>query len=124
MVMTASSAAVGVPDIHADNHDDTLIQLKGLIERSGRLLPAQGPLTGFAFLNPLQGLEDLPFEEGMIKGARLFGCRPYLQQDFYREKLDSGRIILDDIKTVLRSELAAAATTRVAPSGTRFDVQL
>ena len=93
-------------------------KLKGLIERSGALLPPQGPLGGFAFLNPLQGLEELPFEAGMMKGARLFGCRPYLVEDVYREKLATGRIVLDDLKAVLRTELAETASIPVAPSGT------
>ncbi|MBS0204747.1 MAG: DUF2309 domain-containing protein [Planctomycetes bacterium] len=104
--------------------DSVQARLKSLVERSGALLPAQGPLSGFAFLNPLQGLEDLPFEEGMTKGARLYGCRPYLSEDFYRDKLASGRIVLEDIRAVLQTELAQAASTPVAPSGNRFDVRL
>ena len=104
--------------------DELQARLKSYIERSGNLLPAQGPLTGFAFLNPLQGLEDLPFEAGMMKGARLFGCRPYLSEDFYRDKLASGRIVLEDIRAVLQTELAESATTPVAPAGNRFDVRL
>src|SRR5579871_5781156 len=96
-------------------------KLKSLIEKSAGLLPPQGPLGGFAFLNPLQGLEDLPFEEGMLKGARLFGCKPYLTEEFYRERLATGRIVLDDLKAVLHTELADTADAPIAPSGTRFD---
>ena len=98
--------------------------VQSLIEQSGRLLPSQGPLTGFAFLNPLEGFEDVPFEEGILKAARQFGCRPFLPKDVYREKLATGRIVLDDLKSMLRAELGDAADTPVAPSGTRFDVRL
>lgn len=104
--------------------DTSLLKLKQMIEEAGGLLPAQGPLGGFAFLNPLQGLENLPFEEGMMKGARLFGCRPYLLEDVYRDRLASGRIVLEDLKDVLQFELGNDATSPVMPSGTRFDVRL
>ncbi len=103
---------------------DSLARLKSVIEQSGALLPAQGPITGFAFLNPLQGLEHLPFEEGMMRGSRLFGCRPYLSKDFYRDKLATGRIVLEDLKAVLHNELRDGAATPVAPSGTRFDLRM
>ncbi|MDB5344855.1 MAG: hypothetical protein JWP89_3232 [Schlesneria sp.] len=101
-----------------------LSKLKVMVEKAGTLLPAQGPLSGFAFLNPLQGLEDLPFEEGMMKGSRLFGCRPYLPEDIYRDRLASGRIVLDDLCAVLQAELGESAATPVMPVGTRFDVRL
>lgn len=104
--------------------DSFLQKLKPIIQRVGDLLPSQGPLAGFAFLNPLQGLEDLPFEEGMMKGARLYGCKPYLSEDVYREKLGSGRIVLDDIRAVLQKELLDAATVAIKPSGTRYEMRL
>lgn len=99
-------------------------RLKSVIERSGELLPSQGPITGFAFLNPLQGLEHLPFEQGIMRGARLFDCEPYLPKDFYRDKLTTGRIVLEDLKAVLESELGAGVMTPIAPSGTRYDLRL
>ena len=123
MIETAPSNT-DVSDISPEDDGACLAKLKSLVERSGTLLPAQGPLSGFAFLNPLQGLEDLPFEEGIMKGARLFGCRPYMSEDVYRDKLATGRIVLEDICAVLQSELADTATTPVTPSGTRFDMRL
>jgi uncharacterized protein YbcC (UPF0753/DUF2309 family) len=124
MFTVASSTTDVTPDNAASTTDDFEAKLKMLVERSGSLLPAQGPLTGFAFLNPLQGLEELPFEEGMMKGARLFGCKPYLSEEVYRDKLASGRIVMEDIRSVLQSELASTAATPVTPSGTRFDMRL
>ncbi|MDB5345047.1 MAG: hypothetical protein JWP89_3424 [Schlesneria sp.] len=103
---------------------ETLQRVESLVARAGTLLPAQGPLTGFAFLNPLQAFEDLPFEVGLAKGAELFGCRPYWPKDVYREKLAAGRIALDDVRTVLSAALANSAPTPIAPSGTRFEVRL
>jgi uncharacterized protein YbcC (UPF0753/DUF2309 family) len=94
------------------------------IRRAAGLLPMQGTLVNFAFVNPLEGFQDLPFEAGLMKGARLFGCRPFLPKDDYREKLASGRISLEDIKSILSDELGAAAGTLIAPTGTRFDLRL
>jgi len=99
-------------------------KLRALVERAGDLLPTQGPLTGFAFLNPLQGLEHMLFEDGMAKSTRLFGCYPYLAKDSYREKLASGRIELKDLQTVLRSAMGGFAETPIRPSGTRFDLRM
>ncbi len=123
--MTDSSQTGVLPATEAlSARTDSLARLKSVIEQSGALLPAQGPITGFAFLNPLQGLEHLPFEEGMMRGALLFGCRPYLSKDFYRDKLATGRIVLEDLKAVLHNELGDGAATPVAPSGTRFDLRM
>lgn len=119
--MQAAPVSDGLASSDADSLE---AKVKALIERSGRLLPAQGPLTGFAFLNPLEGLEDLPFENGMIKGARLFGCHPYLSKEAYRSKLTSGRIDLEDVKSVLQAELGDDANAPISPSGTRLDLRL
>ena len=112
------------PEVGSDFSGDFLAKLNPIIQNVGDLLPSQGPLSGFAFLNPLQGLENLPFAEGIMRGARLFGCKPYLSEDVYRDKLATGRIILDDIRAVLRTELQDAASTPIAPSGTRFEMRL
>ena len=72
------------PSPVGDAQADLYSHLSKLIERAGDLLPISGPITAFAFLNTLQALEDLPFDEGMRKGARLYGCHPYLPESRYR----------------------------------------
>jgi uncharacterized protein len=111
-------------DVEVKEQPPSHLKLGKLIEQAGGLLPSQGPLGGFAFLNPLQGLEDLPFPQGMLKGSRLYGCQPYLRESVYREKLASGRIVLEDVKKSLSKELGDSANTPVVPSGTRFDLRL
>ncbi len=98
--------------------------LHGVIERAGNLLPAQGPITAFVFLNTLQAMEDLPFEEAVAKGARLFGCQPYLREDRYREKLAAGRIRKDDLTAVLRENLTDGADVPICSLGSRLDLRL
>jgi uncharacterized protein YbcC (UPF0753/DUF2309 family) len=94
------------------------------IRDAALLLPAQGPITAFAFLNTLQALESLPFEEGLIKGGELFGCEPFLAEDRYREKMARGRIRPEDLADCLRRDMGDRANEPVGPSGTRFDLRL
>ena len=99
-------------------------RLKKSIERSAELLPSQGPITAFVFLNTLQALEDLPFEEGLLKGANLFGVQPYLTEDRYREKLARNRIRLEDLSIVVRRDLGKRADLKLCSLTTPFDVHL
>lgn len=101
-----------------------LQRLKKSIERSAELLPSQGPITAFVFLNTLQALEDLPFERGLLMGANLFGVQPYLVEDRYRKKLASGRIRPDDLSIVLRRDLAERADHKLCSLATPFELRL
>lgn len=104
--------------------EELLNRLRHTIEHVGHLLPAQGPITAFVFLNPLQGLEDVPYDEGVQRGARLFGCQPYLSEERYREKMARRRIRVDDLLASVRKDLGDQANTLVCPLGTRLDVRL
>lgn len=117
-----------VDDVHngssAASSDQIRTQLKQTIEKSAELLPTQGPITAFAFLNPLQALEDLPFEEGLRKGARLHRCQPFFPEERYREKLVQGRIKREDLIAELQLELGDSAAAPLQPSGTRLELWL
>ena len=75
------------------------------LAEAAKLLPAQGPITAFVFLNSLQALEDLPFDQGLERGRELFGNETYLSEDVYREKLAKGRIQTVDLIDELKSDL-------------------
>lgn len=103
-----------------------LFQLQHLIravEQAGNLLPLPGPITAFAFLNTLQALEDLPFDEGLRKGAQLYGCEPYLTEDRYRAKMAKGRILPADLEAVLRHDLGDHADVKIAVVTTRYELR-
>src|SRR5205823_4201364 len=87
-------------------------------------LPSQGPITAFVFLNTLQGLEHIPFDEGVQMGARLFGCQPYLSEDTYRDKMAHDRIRLSDLALALRRDLKGDADAIIANLVTRIQLQL
>lgn len=107
----------------ADSTAARFARLEQVIARAGELLPAQGPISAFVFLNTLQALEDLPFDEGLQRGAKLFGCQPYLPEDFYRQKLEQGRIRPQDLTDVLLEDLDGSAGVQVCPHVTRYDLR-
>jgi uncharacterized protein YbcC (UPF0753/DUF2309 family) len=97
--------------------------LRNIIQQAGNLLPISGPITAFAFLNTLQALEDLPFDQGLCKGARLFGCDPYLTEDRYREKMARGRIRTADLRVVISQDLGERANEPIATLGSRLEIR-
>lgn len=74
------------------------------IAKLAELLPLQGPITAFAFLNPLQGLENRPFVDALRHVASVYGCEPFLQESRYRQKIKRGRITVDELREVLLEE--------------------
>ncbi len=118
--MTSTTGPSTEAESLSPDHD----RLNRSIEKSAGLLPIHGPITAFVFLNTLQALEDLPFEQGLLLGANLFGVQPYLTEDRYREKLARGRIRLEDLSIVLRRDLAERADVKLASVTTPFEVRL
>ena len=109
-----SSPAVLDADSAADENDSGPSQaacehLAHQIEHAAHFLPAQGPITVFVHHNTLHAFEDYQFDEGVQRGARLFGCQPYLSEDRYRELFQSGRIVVEDLSAVLLEDLGERA---------------
>ncbi len=103
--------------------DGDLVWLAERIRHAAGLLPIQRPITSFVTQNPLHAFEHLPFETGVVEGARLFGCHPYLFEDEYREKLQSGRIQTADLVAVLERDLGERAHEPVL-SATRLSLRM
>lgn len=97
--------------------------LSDLITRSAALLPAQGPITAFAFLNPLEALEEMPFTEGLRRGASLYGCEPYLPEERYRELMVKERIGLEDLDEVLGEDLRDSGDAQLLGLCSRFELR-
>ena len=122
--MSATSSPNAVNPGLSDDHTRRRESLAVAIEHAGHLLPAQGPITVFIHHNTLHAFEDLPFEEAVIKGGRIFGCHPYLPEAGYRERLAEGRIRVDDLRTVLQQELGPRGNEQVLSLGTRLDLRM
>jgi uncharacterized protein YbcC (UPF0753/DUF2309 family) len=93
---------------------DTGSDLARLLDAAARFLPPQGPIDAFVALNTLHGFEDLPFEEAVIRAARLYDAQPFLPESRYREELARGRIRIADIDAVLAADLGDRGTTPLA----------
>lgn len=98
--------------------------LQRQILQIAELLPMQGPITAFVFLNTLQALEDLPFDQGVKEGARLFRTQPYLSEEAYRERLTAGRVRLVDVQQGLRDDLGERADDILFDATTRYQLRL
>jgi uncharacterized protein YbcC (UPF0753/DUF2309 family) len=97
--------------------------LQNVIEHAAHLLPSQGPITVFIHHNTLHAFEDLPFDEAVKKGARLFGCHPYLTEDRYREALGRGRIRFSELQAVLAEDLGQRASHKIVGLCTRLELR-
>src|SRR4249919_740352 len=102
----------------------SLTRLRHVVEHAAHLLPAQGPITVFIHHNTLHAFEDLPFDEGVEKGAHVFGCQPYLTEDRYRDALMRGRIRFADLQEVLEKDLGRRAGEAVPCIGTLLPLRL
>src|SRR5437660_11754701 len=89
--------------------ESTLEHLAHVIEHAAHVLPAQGPITVIIHHNTLHAFEHLPFEQAVEKGARVFGCQPYLTEDRYRDALGRGRIRFDELRSVLEEDVGERA---------------
>lgn len=112
------------PAATTQSRDPDLSRLRRAIEHAAHLLPAQGPITVFIHHNTLHAFEELPFEQGVEQGGRVFGCPPYLSEDRYRSALGKGRIRFSELRQVLEDDLGFGAFADVARLSTRFDIRL
>lgn len=121
--MQGSATERPAPEAAQTAHS-SLEYLKHLIEHTAHLLPAQGPITVFVHHNTLHAFEDLPFDAAVKKGARIFGCHPYLTEDRYRAKLSRGRMRFVHLEDVVREDLGERADDILPVFGTRLDLWL
>jgi uncharacterized protein len=110
----------------SETEDDSprLARVSDAIHHATHLLPAQGPLEVFVHHNSLHAFEASEFEQAVVTGGRLYGCKPYLDEADYREKLRSGRIRPRDLEAVLLEDLGDEGDRLVACFGTRFALRM
>ncbi len=106
-----------------DKESPQVQRLRAAIARVAELLPISGPITSYAFLNPLQALEDRPFSEGIERGAELYDCQPWLPEESYRALMADGRIDAEDLGTVLYESLRDDGSVPVGSLCTRFELR-
>ncbi|WP_343709301.1 DUF2309 domain-containing protein [Mycobacterium sp.] len=72
------------------------------IALASRVLPTYYPLRTFIAVNPLAGLERMPFEQAIHRAGDLYGIRGVLPLQHFRALHRDGRITDDDLDSVLR----------------------
>jgi len=116
-----SSPNLEKPEIKPSNPEE---DVRRMVEEAAHLLPAQGPIRVFVHHNTLHAFEHLPFEEAVVKAGELFGCRPYLDEEEYRQQWLQGRILTGDLRAVLSEDLGAGSCEAVAGTTTRLELRL
>lgn len=76
-------------------------RLRSDVELAARVVPTHYPLTTFIAVNPLAGLESMPFEQAVRRAGDLYGIRGTLPEEQFRELYRQGRITDSDINRAL-----------------------
>lgn len=87
------------------------MRLRGIIRVAGEVLPHYWPMQSFVHHNPLHGLEELPFDQAVRQGERLFGGRGYLSAEAYRAYMRAGRIRPAHLELALEGLAVEGAVT-------------
>ncbi len=124
LVNTATSDQPRSAEHYDQATEAMLTQIRDSILKAAELLPSQGPITGFAFLNPLQGLEHLPMSDALRQVKQIYHCEPYLSEDRYRQYVASGRIGVEELTEVVDEDLQQTGSERIAGLATRRELRL
>ena len=102
--------------------DAERMELRSYVELAGEVISQYWPMRTFIHHNPLHGLEALPFDQAVERGALLFGGRAYLDNDIFRSYVKSGRIRAEDLLTALEQLAIDKAVTFAGRSMSHLDV--
>ncbi len=79
------------------------LDLGPAIDAALAVLPPAPPLTELAAVNPLAGLDHLPFADAAREAGRIFGADAYLPASAYRHAWHDGRITTRDLLEAMRA---------------------
>lgn len=77
-------------------------QLRSEVNLAARVVPTHYPLETFIAVNPLAGLEGMPFEQAVLRAGDLYGVAGLLDETAYRDLYHRGRITDADLESTLR----------------------
>ncbi|MCP9273134.1 DUF2309 domain-containing protein [Mycolicibacterium arenosum] len=81
--------------------DHRRARLRSDIRLAGRLLPTHYPLGTFIAVNPLAGLQTMPFEQAIRRAGDLYGTLGTLPESTFRSLYRQGRITDTDLDSAL-----------------------
>lgn len=77
-------------------------QLRSDVNLAARVIPTHYPLETFIAVNPLAGLESMPFEQAVRRAGDLYGSPGVLSETTFRDLYRAGRITDADLESTLR----------------------
>jgi uncharacterized protein YbcC (UPF0753/DUF2309 family) len=77
-------------------------QLRSEVNLAARVIPTHHPLQTFIAVNPLAGLESMPFEQAIRRAGDLYGVAGVFDEAHYRKLYRRGRITDADLESTLR----------------------
>ncbi len=99
--------------------DTRRAQLRTEVTLAARVVPTHYPLETFIAVNPLAGLESMPFEQAVRRAGDLYGIRGVLDETAYRDLYRRGRITDADLESVLRQRYPALLDGKPVGMGSR-----
>lgn len=89
--------------------------VRSAVAVAARVLPVHYPLETFIAVNPLAGLEHLPFERALHTAGELYGAAGTLGEGAFRQAHAAGRITDADLDAVLRRRYLGPGTVLPQP---------
>ncbi len=77
-------------------------QLRSEVTLAARVVPTHYPLETFIAVNPLAGLESMPFDQAVRRIGDLYGVAGLPDEETYRDLYRCGRITAADVESALR----------------------
>ncbi len=102
--------------------DAQRMELRSYVELAGEAISQYWPMRTFIHHNPLHGLESLPFDQAVRRGAQLFGGKEYLDNETFRGYVKSGRICEEDLRAALEPLAVDKAVPLAGRSMLHLDV--
>ena len=123
-VATTNLSSVSTHTEPGQPADSSAAGIRAAIAHAAHLLPSQGPIEVFVHHNTLHAFEHLPFEDAVVAAHRIYGANPYLAEQRYRDELQAGRILWQDLREILRDEPGQYPDLLIASLGTRYELRL
>jgi uncharacterized protein len=102
--------------------DAQRMELRSYVQLAGEVIAQYWPMRTFIHHNPLHGLESMPFDQAVKRGALLFGGKEYLDNDTFRSYVKGGRIRAEDLRAALEPLAVEKAVTFAGRVVSHLDV--
>ncbi|MFZ9090475.1 MAG: putative inorganic carbon transporter subunit DabA [Planctomycetaceae bacterium] len=90
--------------VESHSHRMPLPFLQAIIREAFHHLPCQGPVEVFVHHNTLHAFEHQPFSDAVLTARNQIGGEPYLDEQRFRQLLESARIRQGGVARILRNE--------------------